>query len=176
MQRLEAILHIKARWLLVIAATAALTMTALVVIASVMRYLVGKPFAFTEELVALLYVTMQFLTIPLCTLKRQHINITILTEKVRPAVGRLLAVAANFLTAIFCTWFIWEAYKFTAFSHQIGSRSEQVEFLLWPWMALMPFAVLVTLVISVIQTVNSIQDALAGRDAPGPDEAVGDGT
>src|SRR5690349_2717600 len=81
MVTVERVFAVISRVLLYLAAIAMLLMTTLVVVASAMRYLVGKPFAFTEELVALLYMTMVFLSIPIATVNRQHITVTLLSER-----------------------------------------------------------------------------------------------
>lgn len=141
--------------LLVAAAGAALTMTALVVLASVMRYVVGSPFHFTEELVALLYAAMMFLTIPLCTIKNQHIGMTVVVQRLGAPGKRILRLLSCMVTLIFAVCFIVESYKFTAFGRELGSRTEQVDFLLWPWMAIMPATMAFVAVIVAIQTVQA---------------------
>jgi TRAP-type C4-dicarboxylate transport system permease small subunit len=167
MKPLEAMLSGIARALLAMAAVSALSMTGLVVLASVMRYIVGSPFRFTEELVALLYAAMMFLTVPLCTLRNQHISVTLVLDKVGAGGRRLFRLLACLVTLAFVAWFIVESYKFAAFARDIGARSEQVDILLWPWMALMPATMALVAVIVAVQTV---QAWIAVRRRGGPIE------
>lgn len=152
------------RALLVLAAVAALTMTALVVLASIMRYLLGTPFRFTEELVALLYAAMMFLTIPLCTLRNEHIGMMLVVERSRPAARRVLRLLACLVTMAFAVWFGIESWKFAAFGRELGSRTEQVDFLLWPWMALMPATMALVALIVLLQTIRAIIAIRDGTD------------
>jgi len=151
MARVDRLFAVAATALLYVAAAAALTMTALVVLASVMRYLAGSPFRFTEELVALLYLGMVFLTIPNSTVLRQHITVDVLKTRLGPRARKWLGVAALAVTVVFTGWFTVEAYDFAAFAEQIGARTEQVDILLWPWMALMPVTFAIVCLIAASQ-------------------------
>lgn len=148
------------------AAGASLLMTALVVLASVMRYVFGAPFRFTEELVALLYSAILFLTMPLCTLRNQHIGMPLVVDRVRPVARRGLRMLASLVTLAFALWFSIEAIRFAAFSREIGARSEQVDLLLWPWMAVMPASMIFVAIIVVAQL------ARGGRAAAGQDDSA----
>ncbi len=162
--RLESALGRLGRALLVLAAFAVLGMTALVVLASIMRYLLGAPFRFTEELVALLYAAMMFLTIPLCTLRNDHIGMMLVVERSGQAGRRVLRLLACLVTITFCVWFTIEAWKFAAFGRELGSRSEQVDILLWPWMALMPATMALVALIVLLQTIRAFVALRTGTD------------
>jgi TRAP-type C4-dicarboxylate transport system permease small subunit len=165
MALLHRMLERLARAMLLTAAAAALAMTALVVLASIMRYVVGAPFRFTEELVALLYASMMFLSIPLCTFRRQHISVPLIVEMVGPRARRVLALLASVVTLVFAVWFVIESWKFAAFARELGSRSEQVDFLLWPWMMLMPGAMAVVAVIVTVQLFAAGSSLFTGEEA-----------
>ena len=107
--------------LLYVATAAGILVTVFVALSSMMRYAIGKPFAYTEELVGLLFATMVFLSLPYCTLRRRHIEVTLLTD-------RLL---------LFCIWYGTFAWEFVAVSWQLHSKSDMGGILLWPWMASM---------------------------------------
>ena len=140
--------------LLYAGAAALLALTALVVIASFMRYFIGKPFAFTEELVALLYMSMVFLAIPLVTVKETHIAVSVMPQRVRRAIGPLLRVGASLVMIVFCAWFTVEAYGFVQRSRGLDSRSEQFGLLLWPWMAVIPVTMAFVTIIAAFHLFN----------------------
>jgi TRAP-type C4-dicarboxylate transport system permease small subunit len=171
---LEAGLTRLSRALLVLGAASVLVMTALVVLASIMRYAVGSPFRFTEELVALLYAAMMFLTIPLCTIKNQHIGMNLVVEMAGPGARRILRLLACLVTLAFTIWFIVESWKFSAFAQSLGSRTEQVDLLLWPWMALMPGSMLVVALFVSVQTVQASLAVGCGSDLAQTDEIAKD--
>lgn len=123
-------------------------MTVLVIVAACMRYLVGKPFDFTEEVVALLYMGVVFSVLPMTTWRGHHITVSLLPQRLANALQSPLRVAAGLVMIAFCTWFAIEAYQFTAVSRDMGSRSEQVGILLWPWMALIPISVAISTLLS----------------------------
>ena len=65
-------------------------MSLFVVLSSVMRYVVGAPFAFTEELVGLLFTAMIFAGMPVCTLRRTHISVTIIPDLLSDGSRRIV--------------------------------------------------------------------------------------
>lgn len=171
MNALERLFFRVARLMAYVGAIALLAMTALVVIASVMRYFVGKPFDFTEELVALLYMSMVFLAIPLVTLTQSHISVSVMPQRLKVALGGLLRAGSAVVMLAFCTWFTIEAYGYVEHSRRLNSRSEQVDFLLWPWMAVIPVTMGFVAIIVVFHFLRGSPPPASER-APLP---IGDG-
>lgn len=150
MNALERLFDRAARVMLWAGTLSLLVMTGLVVIASFMRYFVGRPFAFTEELVALLYMSMVFLGIPLVTVHGSHIAVSVMPQRLTRALGGPLRVGSALVMIVFCAWFTVEAYNFVEYSQRLHSKSEQVELLLWPWMAVIPVTMAFVTIIAAI--------------------------
>jgi TRAP-type C4-dicarboxylate transport system permease small subunit len=171
MTRVDAVFASLSQAMLGIAGGAVLAMTALVVLSVVMRYVVGRPFAFTEEVVALLYLTMVFLTLPIGTLRREHIAVGVLTHRARGSMRRALAAAAAMVTVAFAVWFVAETVAFTRFSARLGAQSDHLGMPLWPWMAIMPAIMGLVGIIALRQTWQALT---APRAPAAPDEGRGD--
>ncbi|ROP99476.1 TRAP-type C4-dicarboxylate transport system permease small subunit [Stella humosa] len=124
--------------LLWIGVVAGMLMTTFVVLASVMRYFVGAPFRFTEELVGLLFVAVAFIGLPWATLHNRHLRITLIPDKLPPAVRRITDKVAALLVIVFCAVFAAQSWEFAAFSLSLNARSDMGGIPLFPWMALMP--------------------------------------
>lgn len=174
MARLESFFGGVSRILLYVAAAAMLIMTTLVVVASFMRYLVGRPFAFTEELVALLYMTMVFLSVPISTIRREHISVTLLSERIMSALKHPFRILASLIMIVFNAWFSVIAFEFTAVSYNLGSRSEQVDLLLWPWMAMIPISMGFVTIISILHLWQAGHAARTGEEIAEPQPGVGE--
>lgn len=120
------------------AATAAgMLVTVFVALSSIMRYALGKPLAYTEELVGLLFATMVYLSLPYCTMHRRHIEVTILTDRFPPAVRRWSDLASALLVLLFCVWYGTFAWEFVSVSWRLNAKSDMGGIPLWPWMASM---------------------------------------
>jgi TRAP-type C4-dicarboxylate transport system permease small subunit len=171
--RLDAAFEAVCRAMLRGAAIAVVAMTVLVALSVVMRYALGSPFAFTEELVALLYLAMVFLTIPMGTLRREHITVSVAVDRAGPAVRRLLAVLAALVMVVFAAWFTMETWAFAAFSRWLEARSDHVGILLWPWMAIMPAVMILSGAISLVHAWRALRGR-AHHDGRGTTPA-GDG-
>ena len=157
MSRLDTSLAFASRALLCGAALAVLAMTSLVALSVIMRYFVGSPFAFTEELVALLYLAMVFFTIPIATLRGEHIVVTLYVDRTGPNGRRLLGLAAGLVMVVFAAWFVYETAAFTALSRSLESRTDHVGMLLWPWMAIMPLTLALAGIIAAVRGWQSLR-------------------
>jgi TRAP-type C4-dicarboxylate transport system permease small subunit len=121
--------------LVYVATAAGAGLTAFVALAAVMRYLVGAPFHFTEEIVGLLFATMVFLALPYCTYFGRHIHVTLVSERLPARWQPLRAAVAQLLVISFCAYYLVYAWEFVALSWRLRSRSDIAGFTLWPWMA-----------------------------------------
>lgn len=121
--------------LLYVATAAGVLVTTFVALSSVMRYLLGQPFSYTEEFVGLLFSIMVYLSLPYCTIHGQHIEVTIVTDRYGPAMRRWADRAAALLVLVFCAWYGSFAWDFVALSWQINAKTDMGNIVLWPWMA-----------------------------------------
>lgn len=153
------------RLLVVLATISGIALTIFVALSSIMRYVVGEPFGFTEELVGLLFAALVFLTLPYITVYRRHINISLITELFPSRARRIADMAGDLLTAVFGIWFGYYAFDFAAFSRSLGSRSDIAGITLWPWMSLMVMA-------SVLIAIASVMLAYRRTPPPEPQDAV----
>jgi len=117
-----------------------IVLTSFVALSAVMRYVVGAPFPFTEELVGLFFSALIFLALPYVTLHRQHIEVTLLTDRFPPAIRRWTDRLANGLIILFAIWFGSYAFDFAYVSYQVKARTDIASIVLWPWMALIVLA------------------------------------
>lgn len=126
--------------LLHLATLCGIALTLLVALSAVMRYALGQPFAFTEELVGLLFAALVFLALPYVTFRRQHIEVTLLRDCLPAGAQRVCDIAARLLMVLFACWFGWYALDFAVMSYGLGSRSDIAGIALWPWMSLIVLA------------------------------------
>lgn len=123
--------------LLFVATLAAILVTGFVALSAIMRYVLGQPFSYTEELVGLLFATMVYLSLPYCTLHGRHIEVTIITDRFSAAGRRWCERASAALVLLFCGWYGSFAWEFVAVSWRLNAKSDMGGIVLWPWMASM---------------------------------------
>lgn|SRR5690625_3803755 len=123
--------------LLMLSAFSGVLMTLLVSLSAVMRYIVGRPFAFTEELVGLLFSALVFLALPFVTAYREHIEITLIFDLLPKKMQSYLYSLGVLLASLYMLWFGYFAFDFAQFSFVIKSTSDLGSITLWPWMGLM---------------------------------------
>ncbi len=163
-----------ARWMAYAGALALLVMTVLVVISSVMRYFVSRPFGFTEELVALLYMSMVFLGIPLVTMNGAHVAVSVMPQRLKVAWRGALRAGAGLVMIVFCAWFTFEAYGWMDHSRRLHSKTEQADFVLWPWMAVIPLTMAFVTLIAVFHLFRREPESVEEEVTDGP-LPLGDG-
>ena len=152
--------------LLYVATAAGMLVTVFVALSAMMRYAIGKPFAYTEELVGLLFATMVYLSLPYCTMHRRHIEVTLLTDRYPPALRRVAALASALLMLVFCAWYGTFAWEFVTVSWRLRAKSDMGGITLWPWMASMFVAcVLIAAAILALWRSGRLQQGEGGSGA-----------
>lgn len=143
MRQAEATIGWIARILIYVATTAGILLTAFVALSAFMRYLVGSPFAFTEETVGLLFSAMVFLSLPYCSHAGTHIRVTLVTDHLPAAWQRRMALASTVFAVVFSLVYGYFAFDFAWTSLELNAKSDIGRIPLWPWMMAMPFACVV---------------------------------
>jgi TRAP-type C4-dicarboxylate transport system permease small subunit len=138
MAALHRALELLSKTLLFAAVIAGILMTGFVVLASLMRYLIGSPFAFTEEIVGLLFVATAFLGLPWATTRNLHLRITLIPHHLPPSLRTVCEIGSTILVVIFCAAFGYFSWDFAATSLRVNAHSEMGGLALFPWMVLMP--------------------------------------
>lgn len=135
-------------------------MTGLIFVSTLMRYLGGSPLRFSDELAGLLFLSLTFLCLPYVLDKGRHMRIEILLNLVPAPMARIMDVIGTITLVTFCVVFAYEAWDFMDFSRSISSRADISGILLWPWMAIMPFSMLLCL---LVQLRHGTRQPLADR-------------
>lgn len=130
----------------ILAALAGGAIVALIGASVAMRYFAFAPFRFTEELVGLLMTAAFFLALPLATLRAEHVRVMVLVsalpERVRVWATRLAALFG----AGFCLWFLLLCLPWLEFALNRNIKTEVGRLLMYPWMALLPFSMALSIV------------------------------
>lgn len=108
-------------------------MAALVVMAVVMRYAFGAPFAFTEELAGLLMVSCIFLGLPFVLATHAHIRVGLLADRTGGWLRRLFWVAGQLVFVTFAAVFFRDALADARFTLMLNLRSEVARIQLAPF-------------------------------------------
>ncbi len=135
--RLDAAVLLLARALAALAAAAEAALAALVVASVVMRYALGAPFRFSEELAGLLLAMAAFLAMPLTVAADLNIRVTLLPDRLSPPARRALFVFGQLVLATFGAVFLLEAWKLADFTMARNLKTEQARLVLAPWMIAM---------------------------------------
>ena len=114
--------------------------TLLVTISAFMRYVAGKPFHFTEEIGALLFVLISVLSSPYVLTEKRHIRVSILLNRLNPRYRCFLDLFAHVISIIILVVMIKVTLEFSISNYHIGSRSPDADIYLFPWTALVPFS------------------------------------
>ncbi|MCG8357924.1 MAG: TRAP transporter small permease [Kiloniellales bacterium] len=143
-------------------------MAGFVVLSSVMRYAIGAPFHFTEELVGLLFCSMVFLVLPGVQFRNQHIKVDLLTSRFGARATRIQRLSALALTIAFGVAFGWEAYDYLVYAYERGSVTYIGDIPLFPWVGVIVFAVSWATLVALWQVIRSMRraDRFEATDSP----------
>lgn len=147
--RLDAAVQFLARSLAAVAAAAVAAMAAIVVTSVVMRYALGAPFRFSEELAGLLLAMAGFLAMPLTVVADLNIRVTLLPDRLPGAARRAFFVFGQIVLVAFGLVFFIEAWKIADFTLMRNLKTEQARLPLAPWVLAMAGAVALTTLLAV---------------------------
>ncbi|WP_417584894.1 TRAP transporter small permease [Nitrincola sp.] len=124
-----------------------MAMTLLIFVSTLMRYIGGKPVRFSDELAGLLFISLAFFCLPHILNKGRHIRIEILLQILPKKLVMIADFFATVALVLFCAIFLYESYDFMNFSKEISSTTDISGILLWPWMAIMPFSMVLCILV-----------------------------
>ena len=132
--------------LAVLAAVAGATIVLLIGASVTMRYFAFAPFRFTEELVGLLMTAAFFLALPLVTLRAEHVRVLLFVSMLPDRATRAVRALAALFGGAFCLWFLALCVPWLEFAIDRNIKTEVGRLLMYPWMALLPLSMALSIV------------------------------
>ena len=130
----------------VLAALAGCAIVVLIGASVTMRYFAFAPFRFTEELVGLLMTSAFFLALPFATLRAEHVRVVVLVRALPSLAQVWIGRLAALFGAAFCLWFFALCLPWFEFAFERNIKTEVGRLLMYPWMALLPLSMALSLV------------------------------
>lgn len=131
-----------------------------VFLAVIMRYIVGSPFGFTEELVGLLFMSMSVLAFAIAEMKGIHIRLEIITNRLKPGARMLVGLFSTVVLLCYCAVFFYHGFKYFLLSYQMKVRTDDSDLLIYPWIIVL----LIALVIFACQVIYKTLSAVSNDD------------
>lgn len=138
-------LEILALAMAVLAALAMVGIVAIIVTGVVMRRFFNTPLHITEDVVGLMLSAVLFLGLPLVTLRAQHVRVSIVADALKTRFETPVRIAAMLVGVAFFGWILFESIPWFEFAWKRGLKTETSRLLLYPWMAVLPLSVGLTL-------------------------------
>ena len=132
----------------------AILMTGLVTLSVVMRYLLGSPFIFTDELVGLLCVSLAFAALPHALSQNRHIRIPLLVEKMPRNFQTIGWLVSQLIFLTFWGVFLKEIWRAADFALRFNARADISGLPVFPWVVGTGIPVFLMLMIVAIRLVT----------------------
>jgi len=142
-----------------VATLAGMGLSFFVFLSVVMRYFLGTPFHFTEELVGLLFCAMSVLSFPIAEKQGLHIRLEMLTNRLHPGARRMADLFSLLVLICFSGLLFFHAASYMSFSFRIKARTDASDLLIYPWIA----AILVGLLVLVVLAVARKRESSRGK-------------
>lgn len=141
-------------------------MATLVVLAVIMRYAFGAPFAFTEELAGLLMVSSVFLGLPFVLATHAHIRVGLVYERAGGWLRRTFWVLGQLVFVTFAAIFFRDALADARFTLMLNLRSEVARIQLAPFVICMAAGVALAGLVAAWQMLRPPPETVAMTDTP----------
>ncbi|MBM3597296.1 MAG: TRAP transporter small permease [Alphaproteobacteria bacterium] len=135
-----------------IAALACLLTLALVCYAVAMRYFVGRPLTWGDEVAGYLVVVTVMLGVAEAQRRGENIGVDVVDERSRFGLVRLVGALSALAVGV-CAWlFLWEGLQMVAFSRMIGIMSNVLPGLpMWTVQIAVPLGGVLLLLVAAVQ-------------------------
>ena len=134
--------------------------TLLVVVSSLMRYIIGKPFHFTEELGALFFMVISVFSMAYVLTIQRHIRIKLVLDHIPQPFQGYVEFFAHLIGLIIVAILIKETWNFSYVTHKMGGISPDAGIPLFPWMAVIPLSLTIFEIVLLKGTVEKIRNLL----------------
>jgi TRAP-type C4-dicarboxylate transport system permease small subunit len=118
-------------------------LTLLVVMGALMRYIIGKPFHFVDELSTLFFMALTVFSLTYVLKIERHVRIPIVLNRIPHRIRPYVELAAYLITLIFLAFLIKETWIFCYSTYNLKGLSPDASLPLFPWMALIPLNLIV---------------------------------
>jgi len=119
-----------------------------VLISVFQRYVLKSPLSFSEELVGLLLCSMLFLSLPYISNSEKHVKINLVVNILSDKAKLFASILSSLVMITFCFWMLVETIPWMDFAIRLNLKTENSRLILYPWMAVIPLALLTNIFIS----------------------------
>lgn len=155
------------RTLAALGAACVAVLAVLTVAAVVMRYGLGAPFRFTDELGGLLLVSSVFLSLPHVLASNANIRVTLVSDRLSGLPRRVVWILGQLILVAFAAIFLRDALGEAQFTLKLNLRSEVARIPLSPFVWLMVAGMALVTFIGAFQALGP-GPGKAPSSGPGP--------
>jgi len=117
----------------------------------VFRYLLAEPFAWADELTALMQMWFVFLPQAWIESRDEHLRLTILTSRITHAgITKILQVARSVGIIVINSYLVYYGTKVVLQSYQFGNRTYTLEIPLWIVYAILPVSLALVVLVRLL--------------------------
>lgn len=110
-------------------------MSVLVLLQVVLRYVFAAPLVWAEEASVFLMIWVTFIGSGVALRRGAHVSMTVVAERVPPALARAVLVASNLAVVAFLVVVAWQGFRLAAFVVDQPSPAMRVP-MIWPYLAI----------------------------------------
>jgi len=133
------------------------------------RYLLGQSIAGADEILVYGMVVLVSLGTVLVTLRGEHLQFDLLSQKLPPRLRLLHLALLNLLVAALCGWLATQSWTAVEKLHRLGQTSMAAGIPTWIVHAALFFGLVATALAAFGAASVQLTAAFLGRDRPNPD-------
>lgn len=139
-------------------------MLALMAIDPLMRYIVGSPLFWSNEVSAFLMVVMFFTALGITLAMGKHVRVTVIFSILPRKAQNVLWVIICLAGLFFASFLGYAVTRLALSSLEVGARTYSSEMLVFPWQMIAVLGLIVFLVALIMFTIHRIAIALGMRE------------
>ncbi|MCL2669721.1 MAG: TRAP transporter small permease [Syntrophaceae bacterium] len=147
-------------------------MITLVTTNCILRYVLGRPLYWGDEIMIYLMILMAFLCFGYMLIESRHVRMTALTGKMSEAAQGKLWIFTSLLTLVYSGFLLAAMLYITKDAFEMGEISTITGHPVGPWQALICFGLCILLFASLLYLINKIRELTGNKEKGEPKPKV----
>ncbi len=122
----------------VVSCLCVITMSILVFINVIFRFVFNNSLAFSDEISTYLFVLMSFMGTAVAARRGAHLGLSIITDKVNPKVRTIIGMIMYGISALFCLLIVIFGVQMVISEYQMGQQSAAMQWPEWIYGSFVP--------------------------------------
>lgn len=130
----------------------------LVSLSAIMRYAIGRPFLWSDEICGFLLFVFCFASLPIAFATKSHMIVTFFSDRIPQPAKDYVRIAVRVFALVYVAIFAKVAFQYSFVTYRLHSLSLNAALPIFPWQVSMPIVLVLTGVLILVEVIEIIRE------------------